>query len=254
MRCTHCLLLDPKSAALALDELHQRLKDCGDCSLAGAGPPPENGAAVVQLLFSKHLEAARELRRARNHSRKLAAELDELHGHMVRSEERIALLENTQKASVQEAEEELRARLALINRQRAEIFALATPMIHVWEGVVVLPLIGSIDVERARVLMDSVLGEVERTGVAHVVLDITGVQDVNADTAHALLQILQAVRLLGARALISGVRGAVAQSLVATGADLSSMHAVPSLRAALRACGVREHRLALTAVAPERRR
>ena len=70
------------------------------------------------------------------------------------------------------------------------------------------------------------------------------VQGVNADTAHALLQILQAVRLLGARALISGVRGAVAQSLVATGADLSTMHAVPSLRAALRACGVREHRLA----------
>ena len=243
MRCVHCLLLDPASAELPLDEFHRRLRDCGDCSLAGTGPAAAPEATVVQLLLTRHEEAARELRRARNQGRKLAAELAELHRHMARSEERITLLENAQKASVAEAEEELRARLELINRQRAEIFALATPMIHVWEGVVVLPLIGSIDLERARVLMDSVLGEVERTGVAHVVLDITGVQGVNADTAHALLQILQAVRLLGARALISGVRGAVAQSLVATGADLSTMHAVPSLRAALRACGVREHRL-----------
>ena len=244
MRCASCLLLEPASAELPLDEFHRRLRDCGDCSLGACGPASEQGAKVVQLLVARHEEAARELRRARNHGRKLAAELSELHSHMTRSEERIALLENTQMASVKEAEEELNARLDLINRQRAEIFAMATPMIHVWEGVVVLPLIGSIDRERARVLMDSLLGEVERTGVAYVVLDITGVQGVNADTARALLQILQAVRLLGARALISGVRGAVAQSLVATGADLSTMHAVPSLRAALRACGVREHRLA----------
>lgn len=235
MRCAHCLLLEPASAELPLEEFQRRLQDCGDCSLSGSG----DTAVAVQQLLAKHKEAARELRRARSHARKLEAELHELHGHMVRSEERVALLESTQKASVQEAEEELRARRALIERQQAEIFMLATPLIRVWDDVVVLPLIGTFDLARADALMRSLLDEVERTGVAHVVLDLTGVREISAETARALLQILQAVRLLGARALISGVRGATAQSLVATGAALADMRAVPSLREALRACGVR---------------
>lgn len=133
-------------------------------------------------------------------------------------------------------EQELRSKLELIERQQQVIRDLSTPIIQVWDGVLTLPMIGVVDSQRTAEVMDSLLDEIVRTGARYAILDLTGVEMVDTKTASYLLELVGAIRLLGAEGIITGIRSNVAQTIVSLGLDLSSITTLTNLRAALLHC------------------
>ncbi|WP_437290749.1 PAS domain S-box protein [Sorangium sp. So ce406] len=128
-----------------------------------------------------------------------------------------------------------RERTASVLRQQQEaIRALSTPIIQAWEGVLVLPIIGALDSGRATQIMEKLLGEIVRTQAHFAVLDLTGVEDVDAPTVDHLLQVARAASLLGSRCLISGISPRVAQAIVELGSDARTFETFAELEDALR--------------------
>ena len=127
-----------------------------------------------------------------------------------------------------EAEEKIR-------KQTQEILEMAAvPVVQVWEGIVLVPLIGTLDSQRTQQLMERVLNRVTETNSPVALLDITGVPSIDTQTAQHLIETTAAVRLLGAEVILTGVRPAIAQTLVHLGIDLSSVTTRSSLSAGLR--------------------
>ncbi|EYF01424.1 PAS domain-containing protein [Chondromyces apiculatus] len=133
-------------------------------------------------------------------------------------------------------EVELRQHIEMLTRHKETIRALSTPILQVWEGVLALPLVGYMDEGRAARLMDALLEEVARTGARHAIVDVTGVEVLDTTTVHHLLKLLQAIQLLGAEGILTGVRPAVAQSLVALGDTLPDVPTLRDLQAGLKRC------------------
>jgi anti-anti-sigma regulatory factor len=131
---------------------------------------------------------------------------------------------------------ELEERLAVIERQRDIIEQLSTPILQIWDDVIALPLVGNLDTRRTATIMDALLTEVAARRVRFALLDITGVDQVDTDTAQHLLRIVGAVRLLGARVLVTGIQPRVAQAIVSLGLDLATIETHSNLRDALRVC------------------
>jgi rsbT co-antagonist protein RsbR len=130
---------------------------------------------------------------------------------------------------------ERRANEEKIKKQAQEIMEMATvPIVQVWEGVVLVPLIGTLDSQRTQQLMERLLHRIAETSSPVAVLDITGVPTVDTQTAQHLIETVSAVRLLGAEAILTGVRPTIAQTLVHLGIDLSSVSTRSSLTAGLR--------------------
>jgi len=134
------------------------------------------------------------------------------------------------------AEEELRRQLEIVERQRDTIRALSTPILQVGEDVIALPVLGVVDSARAADLMDRLLHAVVSRRARYAILDLTGVELVDTATADHLLQVARAVTLLGARAILSGIRPEVASVIVTLGVDLSAVQTVRNLREGIRLC------------------
>ena len=133
-------------------------------------------------------------------------------------------------------EQELRDKLALIEEQRAAIRLLSTPIIEVWDRVLTAPVLGVLDSERAGRLLESLLSAVRSTGARFTILDLTGVEAMDAATAGHLLRLFGAVRLLGAEGILTGIAPAAAQAIVGLGVDLAGVTTLANLREALRYC------------------
>jgi rsbT co-antagonist protein RsbR len=133
-------------------------------------------------------------------------------------------------------EQELRAQLDLVTRQQQVIRELSTPIIEVWDRVLTLPMVGVIDSARTAEVMDSLLEAVVRARARFAVLDLTGVEAVDTQTAAYLFELVRAIRLLGADGIITGIRPTVAQTVVALGLDLTSITTLSNLRAGLKYC------------------
>jgi len=116
-----------------------------------------------------------------------------------------------------------RAREATIQRQQAEMLELSTPVVTLWNGVLALPLIGTLDSERTQVVMESLLNRIVETGATIAILDITGVPTVDTLVAQHLLKTVAAARLMGADCIISGIRPQIAQTIVHLGVDLNTV-------------------------------
>jgi len=130
---------------------------------------------------------------------------------------------------------ERRAAEEKIRRQTQELLEMAAvPVVQVWEGIVLVPLIGTLDSQRTQQLMERVLNRVTETNSPIALLDITGVPSIDTQTAQHLIETTAAVRLLGADVILTGVRPAIAQTLVHLGVDLSSVTTRSSLGAGLR--------------------
>jgi anti-anti-sigma factor len=128
---------------------------------------------------------------------------------------------------------ELRASVDQLQASQTTIRELGSPVLPVLPGVLVAPLIGAIDTARAADLSAAVLAAVDRVRARSVILDITGVPVVDTHVARALLQVAQAVRLLGAEAVLVGVSAEVAQTLVTLGVDLGAIHVHANLQEAV---------------------
>ncbi len=128
------------------------------------------------------------------------------------------------------AKAELEAKLALIERQQEVIRNLETPIIQVWDQVLTLPMVGVVDSRRAARVMDDLLAAITRSQARFAILDLTGVDVVDTSTAGHMLGLINAVRLLGAEGIITGIRPNVAQTVVSLGLDLSKVTTLATLR------------------------
>ena len=125
------------------------------------------------------------------------------------------------------------SREAVINRQQEELLELSTPVIKVWEGVLALPMIGTLDSARTQIVMESLLQRIVETGSAIAIIDITGVPTVDTVVAQHLLKTVTAIRLMGADCIISGIRPQIAQTIVHLGIDLHGVLTKANLADAL---------------------
>jgi rsbT co-antagonist protein RsbR len=116
-----------------------------------------------------------------------------------------------------------RAREDVIKRQQQELLELSTPVVKLWEGVLALPLIGTLDSARTQVVMESLLLRIVETGSPIAIIDITGVPTVDTLVAQHLLKTVAAARLMGADCIISGIRPQIAQTIVHLGVDLGDV-------------------------------
>ncbi len=128
----------------------------------------------------------------------------------------------------------MRRREETITRQSREILEIATPIVTAWEGVLLAPLIGTLDSMRTQRVLETLLNTISQTGATFVLLDITGVPALDSKTSQHVMETASAVRLLGAQIIITGMRPVIAQTLVHLGVDLGSLVTRPSLAAGLR--------------------
>ncbi|MCE3603956.1 STAS domain-containing protein [Massilia sp. P8910] len=116
-----------------------------------------------------------------------------------------------------------KAREQVILRQQQELLELSTPVVQLWDGVLALPLIGTLDSARTQVVMENLLQKIVDTGASIAIIDITGVPTVDTLVAQHLLKTIAAARLMGADCIISGIRPQIAQTIVHLGVNLEDV-------------------------------
>jgi len=126
-----------------------------------------------------------------------------------------------------------KGREEVIVRQQQEMLELSTPVVELWNGILGLPLIGTLDSARTQVVMESLLQKIVETGAGIAVIDITGVPTVDTLVAQHLLKTVAAARLMGAQCIISGIRPQIAQTIVHLGVDLGDVITKATLADAL---------------------
>jgi rsbT co-antagonist protein RsbR len=117
----------------------------------------------------------------------------------------------------------LKDREEIIHRQQQEMLELSTPVVQLWDSVLALPLIGTLDSARTQVVMENLLHRIVETGAAIAIIDITGVPTVDTLVAQHLLKTVAAARLMGADCIISGIRPQIAQTIVHLGVELGNV-------------------------------
>jgi rsbT co-antagonist protein RsbR len=127
-----------------------------------------------------------------------------------------------------------KSREEVIMRQQDELLELSTPVVKLWDGILALPMIGTLDSARTQVVMESLLQRIVETGADIAIIDITGVPTVDTLTAQHLLKTVTAARLMGAECIISGIRPQIAQTIVHLGVDLGGVTTKASLADAFR--------------------
>ncbi|MBC7912538.1 MAG: STAS domain-containing protein [Pyrinomonadaceae bacterium] len=128
----------------------------------------------------------------------------------------------------------IKGREEVILRQTDEIAEISTPVIRVWDGILALPIIGTLDSSRTQVVMENLLQEIVETGSSIAILDISGVPAVDSLVAQHLIKTVSATRLMGAECIISGIRPEIAQTIVHLGIDLSNIITKATLASALK--------------------
>jgi rsbT co-antagonist protein RsbR len=122
-----------------------------------------------------------------------------------------------------------KGREEVIARQQEEMLELSTPVVQLWDGILALPLIGTLDSGRTQVVMENLLEKIVETGAGIAVIDITGVPTVDTLVAQHLLKTVAAARLMGAECIISGIRPQIAQTIVHLGVSLDEVVTKASL-------------------------
>jgi rsbT co-antagonist protein RsbR len=141
------------------------------------------------------------------------------------------------------------ARERIIADQAASMLELSTPVVRLWDGVIAVPLVGTLDSARTQLVMEKLLETLVATGAEHAVLDITGVPTVDTEVAQHLLKTVNAARLLGAECIVSGIRPQVAQTIVALGIEFGDIATKATLADAL-AHALKRSGLTVTKIGP----
>jgi rsbT co-antagonist protein RsbR len=125
------------------------------------------------------------------------------------------------------------ARERILADQAVSMLELSTPVVRLWEGIIAVPLVGTLDSARTQLVMEKLLETLVATGADHAVLDITGVPTVDTEVAQHLLKTVNAARLLGAECTLSGIRPQVAQTIVSLGIEFGDIATKATLADAL---------------------
>ena len=136
---------------------------------------------------------------------------------------------------IKERTDKLNNTLETVQRQAQEIMDISVPIIQIWKGIIVAPLIGTLDSSRTQQFMEKLLNGIVKTNSPNALIDITGVPTIDTQTAQHLLEAITAAKLLGAKVTLTGVSPAIAQTLVHLGIELSEIVTYPTLERGLRA-------------------
>ena len=129
--------------------------------------------------------------------------------------------------------EKIQEQQKTILQQQEDLLELSSPVSKVWDNILILPVIGTLDSQRTQVMMENLLQKIVETGCTISILDITGVPTVDTQVANHLLKTVTAARLLGAECIISGISPAIAQTIVHLGIDLSTIRTKATLQDAM---------------------
>lgn len=110
-----------------------------------------------------------------------------------------------------------------LRAQEAELRETATPITEIWDGVLTLPIIGTLDSSRTMLVMEALLNRIANDRATAVVMDLTGVKSIDSQVSHHLIQVVRAVQLMGATAIVTGIRPEIARALTSLNIDLSSV-------------------------------
>jgi rsbT co-antagonist protein RsbR len=127
-----------------------------------------------------------------------------------------------------------KSREEIINRQQRDMLELSTPVVKLWEGILALPLIGTLDSNRTQVVMETLLERIVESGSEVAIIDITGVPTVDTLVAQHLMKAVAAARLMGVECIISGIRPQIAQTIVHLAVDLGNVTTKATLASAFR--------------------
>jgi rsbT co-antagonist protein RsbR len=127
------------------------------------------------------------------------------------------------KLGLHTAEVYTKSRESVIERQQRELLELSTPVVELWDDILALPLVGSLDSQRTQIVMETLLQKIVETGASIAIIDITGVPTVDTLVAQHLLKTVAATRLMGADCIISGIRPQIAQTIVHLGVNLGDV-------------------------------
>lgn len=228
MHCEECVL-EQRSAAESLDEFHAALGRCDECPLRTT----TNASPVVQLLVERHLESARMLRKMTQKLRAMEAHVRDMEISIEHQEEKISMLETIQRAATEDADAALREKDQMVEHLDEAVVSLSTPIIHVFDGVVVLPLVGALDARRAELMTSKLLEAVTHMDATHVIIDLTGIAELNAETITRIANAALALQLLGTETHLTGLRAEAARTAVSLGTDLSHLRTLRTLKEAV---------------------
>jgi anti-anti-sigma regulatory factor len=211
-------------ACVSLD-IHDR--PIGVIAVAGRVSGQEFSSEDLELLSAVAGIAAMALANAEAH----AAQQELIHDVERQAAEALRASDAKEKAL-----HELDQKLEIIEQQRFAIQELSTPVLQLWTNVLAMPIIGVVDSRRSAEIMERLLSEITARQSRFVILDITGVEIVDTKTADHFIKVIKAAELLGTRCILTGIRPAVAQTLVEIGVDLSSITTLRTLQDGLREC------------------
>jgi len=223
MGCAECILRDASVADRPLEDILDELVTCEDCTACASGPPP------FGVAFALLRRCAHALRKVRSKLRQREEDLAAALAATAAYEER---LENVGRA-YRQSTRELEPQLAVVERQAATIRALSAPILEVGDRVVAMPIIGSLDGEREKVITNALLMRVQASATRLVILELTGLEEVDHTTLTLLVRTCSALGLLGAKVALCGLRSRIAMEMVRLGADIAGLRTFPTLRAAL---------------------
>jgi rsbT co-antagonist protein RsbR len=150
-------------------------------------------------------------------------------------------IERLRQAHLAQRQAELTQLERQLHEKQQTILQLSTPVVRLWDGILLLPLVGQFDSTRAAQLMSDVREAVTTSRASELIIDITGVLFVDSSVANSLLKTVQAARLLGVECMLVGIKAEVAQALVHLGADLGAVRTFSSLEAGLNQALARQH-------------
>lgn len=223
MRCESCPL--EANSTEPLDRVFSKLSRCTECSFRADGQ--------TSRLWDLLRDAGKESRQSRASVNRLQQELLDFQDGTNSDRSRIEKLEQLHRQAMQELENALAERDALVQQQMADIRALSSPILELSTGILAVPIIGKLSEERVHDLMHDLLKTVIERSAERVALDLTGLAVVDEITADRIASLCKAVALIGATVVISGLRPEVAGMLVAANIDFSAVKTVRSLKDAL---------------------
>jgi len=146
---------------------------------------------------------------------------------------------------LEHSKRELQEQIETIAKQQMAIHELSTPIVEVWEDILLLPIISSIDSQRAAEMTEKLLDRVKASRSRCIIIDITGVELVDTNTANSMLKMTRAARLLGAMCVLTGIRPEIARTMVQLGVELEGIKTLRTLKDGLRECFGFLHQLKL---------
>jgi rsbT co-antagonist protein RsbR len=137
---------------------------------------------------------------------------------------------------LEQSKRELQEQLTTIARQQLAIHELSTPTVEVWEDILLLPVIGSLDTQRAQEMTEKLLDRIKQSRSRCIIIDITGVEVVDTTAANSVLKMARASRLLGAMCVLTGVRPEIARTMIELGVGMEGLRTLRTLKDGLREC------------------